>query len=63
MIQFPGDLELENERVLLRPLQQDDLKFLLPFALNRNRKYGHIPQSVLQEKMESQTTLKMHQGR
>jgi RimJ/RimL family protein N-acetyltransferase len=34
MIQFPGDLELEDERVLLRPLQKDDLKFLLPFALN-----------------------------
>ena len=25
---------LENERVLLRPLRQDDLEFLLPFALN-----------------------------
>lgn len=34
MIQFPGDLELEDERVLLRPLREDDLKFLLPFALN-----------------------------
>lgn len=26
--------QLENERVLLRPLRQDDLEFLLPFALN-----------------------------
>lgn len=34
MIHFPGNLVLENERVLLRPLQQDDLEFLLPFALN-----------------------------
>jgi N-acetyltransferase len=33
MIQFPGDLKLEDERVLLRPLQKDDLEFLLPFAL------------------------------
>jgi RimJ/RimL family protein N-acetyltransferase len=32
MIQFPGDLELEDERVLLRPLHLDDLEFLLPFA-------------------------------
>ncbi|HSZ34192.1 MAG TPA: GNAT family protein [Puia sp.] len=32
MIQFPEDLVLENERVLLRPLQQQDLEFLKPFA-------------------------------
>ncbi len=34
MIEFPGDLELEDERVLLRPLLKNDLGFLLPFALN-----------------------------
>src|SRR5450755_499674 len=34
MIQFPRNLVLEDERVLLRPLQQEDLEFLLPFALN-----------------------------
>ncbi len=32
MIQFPEDLVLENERVLLRPLQTQDLEFLKPFA-------------------------------
>ncbi|MBG9376735.1 GNAT family N-acetyltransferase [Panacibacter sp. DH6] len=36
MILFNGnhDYLLENERVLLRPLQQDDHTFLLPFALH-----------------------------
>jgi N-acetyltransferase len=29
---FPENLVLENDRVLLRPLQKEDLKFLLPFA-------------------------------
>jgi N-acetyltransferase len=29
---FPGNLVLEDERVMLRPLQKDDLNFLLPFA-------------------------------
>jgi N-acetyltransferase len=32
MIEFPRILNLEDDRVLLRPLQQDDLEFLLPFA-------------------------------
>ena len=32
MISFPQDLSLEDERVLLRPLQPEDVKFLLPFA-------------------------------
>jgi RimJ/RimL family protein N-acetyltransferase len=32
MISFPSNLVLENERVLLRPLQKEDLEFLLPFA-------------------------------
>jgi len=34
-LKFDQDAEyiLENERVLLRPLQQDDFEFLLPFAL------------------------------
>lgn len=31
---FPQDLILENERVMLRPLQETDLGFLLPYALN-----------------------------
>jgi hypothetical protein len=29
---FPEDLVLENERVLLRPLVHEDLKFLIAFA-------------------------------
>jgi len=29
---FPENLVLENERVLLRPIENEDLKFLLPFA-------------------------------
>jgi N-acetyltransferase len=32
MIYFPENLVLENDRVLLRSLQADDLEFLLPFA-------------------------------
>ena len=34
MIDFPQNVVLENERVLLRPLQQTDIEFLLPFAIN-----------------------------
>ena len=29
---FPGSIVLEDERVMLRPLQKDDLNSLLPFA-------------------------------
>jgi N-acetyltransferase len=32
MISFPGKLELEDNRVLLRPLQKEDFQHLLPFA-------------------------------
>jgi N-acetyltransferase len=34
MISFPDDLLLENEHVLLRPLCENDLEFLLPFAIH-----------------------------
>ena len=34
MISFPDNLVLENERVLLRPLEQSDLEHLLPFAIH-----------------------------
>src|SRR5262245_719267 len=34
MMFFPRDLVLEDERVLLRPLQETDREFLVPFALN-----------------------------
>jgi len=33
MIEFPKDIILEDERVLLRPLESSDLEFLLPYAL------------------------------
>ncbi len=49
MIQFPGDLELEDERVLLRPLQKNDLKFLLPFALNEPEIWTYSSVSVAGE--------------
>lgn len=29
---FPGNIVLEDERIMLRPLQKDDLNSLLPFA-------------------------------
>ena len=48
MIQFPEDLVLENERVLLRPLQPQIWNFL-NLLLNRSRKYGNIPSSALRE--------------
>jgi RimJ/RimL family protein N-acetyltransferase len=50
MIQFPGDLVLEDERVLLRPLQEDDLKFLLPFALDEPEIWTYSSASVSGEK-------------
>jgi N-acetyltransferase len=34
MIPFPGNLKLEDDRVLLRPLQYNDVEYLLPFAEN-----------------------------
>ncbi len=37
MIQFPEDLVLENERVLLRPLQEDDLGISFAFCITGTR--------------------------
>jgi RimJ/RimL family protein N-acetyltransferase len=34
MMSFPENLILEDERVLLRPLEKTDLDFLVPFVLN-----------------------------
>jgi RimJ/RimL family protein N-acetyltransferase len=34
MISFPENIILEDGRALLRPLQKDDLDFLLPFAIH-----------------------------
>jgi RimJ/RimL family protein N-acetyltransferase len=41
MMKFPENLILEDERVLLRPLEQTDLSFLLPFALNEKDIWSH----------------------
>ncbi len=46
MIQFPWDLKLEDERVLLRSLQEDDMKFLLPFALHETEIWNYSSVSV-----------------
>jgi len=34
MIVFPENLILEDQRVLLRPLQETDMEYLLPFAIH-----------------------------
>ncbi|MBS1932900.1 MAG: GNAT family N-acetyltransferase [Bacteroidetes bacterium] len=34
MIVFPENISLEDDRVLLRPLQENDIEFFLPFAMN-----------------------------
>jgi len=34
MISFPQNLVLEDERVVMRPLEKTDLDFLAPFAIN-----------------------------
>jgi N-acetyltransferase len=41
MIAFPENISLEDERVLLRPLQETDLEFLLPFALNEPETWSY----------------------
>lgn len=41
MISFPENLILENERVLLRPLQLTDIEFLLPYAINEPETWNY----------------------
>ena len=41
MIGFPENIVLENERVLLRPLQAGDLEFLLPYAINEPETWSY----------------------
>ena len=41
MISFPENIILEDERALLRPLQEDDLEHLLPFALNETEIWSY----------------------
>ncbi len=36
MISFPQNLVLEDERVILRPLERTDVDFLAPFAINES---------------------------
>lgn len=41
MINFPVNVVLEDEKVLLRPLQKTDIEFLLPFALNEPETWAY----------------------
>jgi len=41
MIPFPENLILENERVLLRPLQLTDIEFLLAYAINEPETWSY----------------------
>jgi RimJ/RimL family protein N-acetyltransferase len=41
MIIFPENVVLEDEKVLLRPLQKTDIEFLLPFALNEPETWAY----------------------
>ncbi|HLK27757.1 MAG TPA: GNAT family protein [Puia sp.] len=41
MISFPENLILEDERVLLRPLQSSDIEFLLPYAINEPETWNY----------------------
>jgi len=36
MISFPQNLVLEDERVLMRPMEKSDVDFLAPFAINES---------------------------
>jgi RimJ/RimL family protein N-acetyltransferase len=41
MISFPENLILEDEKVLLRPLQSSDIEFLLPYATNEPETWSY----------------------
>ncbi len=41
MISFPENLTLESERVLMRPLQLEDLPILMPFALEEPETWSY----------------------
>lgn len=43
---FSDNIVLENERVLLRPLEESDLQFLLPFAINEPDLWTYSLQSA-----------------
>jgi len=46
MIAFPENIILENERVLLRPLEHADIYFLIPFAINEPDIWQFSPTSM-----------------
>lgn len=46
MIAFPENIILENERVLLRPLEKTDIDFLIPFAINEPEIWQFSPTSM-----------------
>jgi len=41
MMSFPENVILEDDRVLLRPLQSSDIEFLLPFAMNEPETWSY----------------------
>ncbi len=41
MINFPENVILEDDRVLLRPLQLSDIEFLVPFAINEPETWSY----------------------
>jgi N-acetyltransferase len=41
MLSFPGEVILEDEKVLLRPLQKADIEYLLPFALDEPETWAY----------------------
>jgi N-acetyltransferase len=46
MITFPENIILENEKVLLRPLQKRDIQFLVPFAINEPEIWQFSPNPI-----------------
>jgi len=50
MISFPENVILEDERVLLRPLQHSDIEFLLPFAIKEPETWSYSLVSPAGEK-------------
>ena len=46
MIEFPENIILENERVLLRPLEKTDIQFLVPFAIDESDIWQFSPNPI-----------------
>jgi RimJ/RimL family protein N-acetyltransferase len=59
---FPENLVLENERALLRPLENDDLKFLMPFAEQEPEIWAYSAVSTAgKEGMKNYITTAIHE--